>query len=39
MEAAKAMIKREYSVDLLLMMDCTSSMANWIKEFQDNHIK
>jgi hypothetical protein len=39
MEAAREMIKKEQSVDLLLMMDCTSSMSHWIKESQKNLIK
>jgi uncharacterized protein with von Willebrand factor type A (vWA) domain len=32
MNEAKELIRNEQSVDLLLMMDCTSSMDEWIKE-------
>ena len=39
MEPVKELLKKEKSVDLLLMMDCTGSMDEWIEEASQNLIK
>lgn len=37
--AQKEVVKREENLDLLLLMDCTSSMSSWIRESANNLVK
>lgn len=37
--AQKEVVKKEEDLDLLLLMDCTSSMSSWIKESANNLVK
>ena len=37
--AQKEVVTKEKDLDLLLIMDCTSSMSSWIKQSADNLVK
>ena len=38
MSQARELVKKEDDIDLLLLLDCTTSMHSWIKKSQENLI-